>query len=325
MKAVVINQYGGSDQLVIRDIPDPEPQQGEVLIKIRAFGINRAETYMRRGLWGEVAKVSGIECVGRIEHDPSGRYSKGQKVAAIMGGMGRTRNGSYAELTCLPSTNVFPVETSLSWTDFAAIPESYATAWSCLHENMRIEEGHVVFIRGGTSALGLAAINIAAAIHNVSVVASTRQPGNVELLKKMGCTEVLIENENLSEQLRVKYPEGVNSVLEIVGNSTLLDSMKMPGKGGVVCYAGLLGGSEPISFNPLNDMPPSVSLNFFASFMLGTPEFPLKNIPMQQIIKSAEQGHYKIKPAKVIHFNDIAQAHDLMERNVACGKIVVCL
>ncbi|HED33857.1 MAG TPA: alcohol dehydrogenase, partial [Gammaproteobacteria bacterium] len=59
MKAVVINQYGGSDQLVIRDIPDPEPQQGEVLIKIRAFGINRAETYMRRGLWGEVAKVSG--------------------------------------------------------------------------------------------------------------------------------------------------------------------------------------------------------------------------------------------------------------------------
>ncbi|VAW65942.1 hypothetical protein MNBD_GAMMA11-1376 [hydrothermal vent metagenome] len=323
MKAIVIKQYGDSDQLVLRNIPVPRPQMGEVLIKVKAFGINRAEIYMRRGLWGDVAKVSGIECVGRVELDPSGEYSKGQKVAAIMGGMGRIRNGSYAEYTCLPCNNVFAVETSLSWVDFAAIPESYATAWSCLYENMRIEEGHVVFIRGGTSALGQAAINIASDINGVSVISSTRRSSSVALLKEMGCVDVFIENENLSEQLREKYPEGVNGVMDIVGNTTLRDSMKMSGKGGIVCNAGFLGGGDAFLFNPLMDMPASVNLNFFASFMLGTLDFPLSSIPLQKIVEYAEKGRYKAAPVNVFHFNEIAQAHDLMESNTACGKVVV--
>jgi len=246
MKAIVINQYGGTDQLILKEIPMPDPQEGDVLISIKAFGINRAETYMRQGVWGDVAQVSGIECVGLVENDPSGKYEKGQYVAAIMGGMGRIRNGSYAEFTSVPSGNIFPIETSLCWTDFAAIPESYATAWACLHENMRIKEGDTVFIRGGTSALGQAAINIASNISNVSVISSTRLSDNIALLTDIGCIDVFIEKENLSEQLREKYPQGVNSVMDIVGNSTLRDSMKMVCKGGYVCNAGFLGGGEKL-------------------------------------------------------------------------------
>jgi len=325
MKAVVINQYGGTDQLLFKEIPTPEPQEGDVLVSVKAFGINRADIYMRQGLWGEVAKVSGIECVGNVENDPSGKYVKGQKVIAIMGGMGRTRNGSYAEFTSVPSTNIFPIETTLDWAELAAIPESCATAWSCLHENMRIREGDVVFIRGGTSALGQAAINIAKNIHGVSVISSTRNLINTELLKNLGCQNVFIEDKNLSHQLREKYPQGVNSVMDIVGNTTLLDSMKMVKKGGYICNAGFLGGGDPISFNPLLDMPPSVNLNFFASFMFGTQDFPLTNIPVQQIINNVENGIYKIRPAKVFDFSEIAQAHQLMESNNAYGKIVVVL
>jgi len=88
MKAIVINQYGGSDQLLIKEVPIPKLEGDDVLIRIKAFGINRAEIHMRQGIWGEVAKVSGIECVGRVETDPSGKFSKDQKVAAIMGGHG---------------------------------------------------------------------------------------------------------------------------------------------------------------------------------------------------------------------------------------------
>src|SRR6266436_342140 len=124
-----------------------------------AFGVNRAETYMRKGVWGDVVRVSGIECVGEVDFDPSCVLSPGQKVAAIMGGMGRTRNGSYAEYTCVPSSFVFPLHTELDWATLAAIPESYATAWSCLFGNLRIRAGQVLFVRGGTSALGQAAIN----------------------------------------------------------------------------------------------------------------------------------------------------------------------
>jgi len=323
MKAIVINTFGGPEQLVLREIPKPRPQPGAVLIKVMAFGINRAETYMRRGLWGEVAKVSGIECVGEIEEAPSSRYQPGQKVAAIMGGMGRTINGSYAEYVSPPASNVFPLETNLDWTDLAAIPESYATAWCCLHNNMRLQPGNTVFIRGGTSALGQAAINIAAATGGVTVLASTRDPQRQALLESLGCDEVLVEQPGLGKTFRAEHPHGVDSVMDIVGNTTLLDSLQMVKKGGTVCNAGFLGGGAPFPFSPLTDMPPSVNLNFFASFMLGTPDFPLSDIPMQAIVDRASEGIYHAQPIKVFDFRDVAKAQELMESNRLAGKLVI--
>jgi len=323
MKAIVIKDFGGPEQLVPCDIPQPQPHPGEVLIEVKAFGINRAETYMRRGLWGEVAKVSGIECVGTIAEDPSGKYPHGQKVAAVMGGMGRTINGSYAEYTCLPAANVFALDTSLDWTDLAAIPETYATAWSCLYDNMHLETGNTVFIRGGTSALGQAAINIAAATDGVTVLASTRDPQRRALLASLGCNDTLIERPGLSETIRARFPRGIDSVMDIVGNSTLLDSVQMVRKGGYVCNAGFLAGGEPFAFNPLTDMPSSVNLNLFASFMLGTPDFPLSDIPMQSIVDRVSDGTYKARPVKVFDFENVAGAHALMELNLAQGKLVV--
>jgi NADPH:quinone reductase-like Zn-dependent oxidoreductase len=322
MEAMVIAQYGGPEQLVRRDIPAPVIQDGEILIRVRAFGINRAETYMRRGEWPEIAPVSGIECVGEVEHDPSGRLTRGQKVAAIMGGMGRTRNGSYAELVSVPATNVVPLETDLDWADLAAIPESYATAWICLFYNLRIKPGDVLLVRGGTSALGQAAINIASHA-GVTVLASTRQEGNTDLLTDLGASQVLIENGRLGEPVRTECPQGIDAVLELVGNSTLLDSLSMVRRGGRVCLAGFLGGGEPLVFNPLLQMPSGVDFSFFGSFMLGTPGFPITDIPLQEIVDRATRGDYHARPAKVFLFEQIPDAHRLMESNTAGGKIVV--
>jgi len=325
MKAIVIREYGGPEQLEIQEIPVPGPKSGEVLIQVRAFGINQAETYMRRGDWGDVARVSGIECVGEVVEDPAGHHPVGQKVAAIMGGMGRTINGSYAEYTCLPASNVIPLETDLDWGKLAAIPESYATAWSCLHDNMHLQPGDTVLIRGGTSALGQAAINIAANADNVTVLATTRNPQRQALLTSLGCHQVLIEKPGLSEEVRTLFPGGISSVMDIVGNITLLDSLKMVKKEGHVCTAGFLGGGDPVQFNPLTDMPSSVNLNFFASFMLGTPGFSLSTIPMQMIVDQAARGIYKASPARIFHFDEIVEAHETMERNEAAGKLVVRL
>ncbi len=323
MKAIVIQEFGNPDQLALREIPQPRPKPGDVLVRVRAFGVNRAETYMRRGLWGEVARVSGIECVGEIVEDPSGQYQPGQKVAAVMGGMGRTINGSYAEYSCPPITNVFPLDTDLSWTELAAIPESYATAWSCLHDNLHLQPGNIVFIRGGTSALGQAAINIAAAIDDVTVLASTRNPQRRSLLESLGCDEVLIEQSGLSEILRNQYPHGIDNVMDIVGNTTLLDSLKMVKKGGYVCNAGFLGGGKPFAFDPLTDMLCSINLNFFASFMLGTADFPLSDIPMQTIVDRVSSGIYQAGPVKIFNFEDTVRAHALMESNLVPGKLVI--
>src|SRR5262249_36860359 len=128
MRAIVLRTFGSVDSLVIKELPEPEPRGGQVVIHVKAFGINHAEIHMRRGEWAEAAPVSGIECVGLVKSCPGGEFPIGAKVAALMGGLGRTINGSYAEYTRAPATNVALIDAELSWPELAAIPESYATA-----------------------------------------------------------------------------------------------------------------------------------------------------------------------------------------------------
>ena len=94
MRAIILNEFGGLDSLVYTEIPKPLPVRGEVVIEVKGFGLNHAELHMRRGEWAEAAEVSGIECVGIIKSCPGGEFSIGAKVAALMGGLGRTINGS---------------------------------------------------------------------------------------------------------------------------------------------------------------------------------------------------------------------------------------
>src|ERR1700751_4508485 len=153
MRAIVLKGFGGLDSLVYTDIPRPRPKDGEVVIKVKGFGINHAEIHMRRGEWAEAAEVSGIECVGIVDSCPSGEFPVGAKVAALMGGLGRTINGSYAEYTRVRAANVVLVESDLTWAQLAALPETYATAWTCLYRNLKLTAGQTLVIRGATSAL----------------------------------------------------------------------------------------------------------------------------------------------------------------------------
>src|SRR5262249_50935347 len=162
MRAILRTQFGGPEVLVIREIPEPEPKEGHAVIQVKAFGLNAAELHMRIGDWAEIADVSGIECVGIVKSCPGGEFAVGTKVAALMGGLGRTINGSYAEYTRAPVTNVASIESSLSWADLAAIPETYATAWTCLFRNLEIASGQTLVIRGATSSFGQAALHMAA-------------------------------------------------------------------------------------------------------------------------------------------------------------------
>ena len=141
MRAIVLEKFGGLDSLVYKDIPEPEPKEGHVVIQIKGFGLNHAELHMRRGEWAEAAPVSGIECVGIVKSCPGGEFPVGAKVAAFMGGLGRTINGSYAEYTRASVSNVALIEADLPWAELAAIPETYATAWTCLFRNLQIERG----------------------------------------------------------------------------------------------------------------------------------------------------------------------------------------
>ena len=159
MRAIVLEKFGGLDSLVYKDIPEPEPKSGHVVIQI-PFGINHAEMHMRRGEWAEAAPVSGIECVGIVKSCPGGEFPVGAKVAALMGGLGRTINGSYAEYTRAPVSNVALLGADLPWAELAAIPETYATAWTCLFRNLEIQKGQLLVICGATSSFGQAALKM---------------------------------------------------------------------------------------------------------------------------------------------------------------------
>jgi len=325
MRAIVIKRYGGPEVLAIEERPDPKPEAGQVVIAVKAFGVNHAETHMREGNWPEIAEISGIECAGLVTADPTGQFAPGQKVVAFMGGMGRSIGGSYAEFTRVPSSNVMAVNTDLPWEELAAIPESYATAWACLFGNLALGAGQTLVVRGATSALGQAAVNVAAQA-GARVIATTRNAKRAAMLEAIGAKEVLIESPALSARVRERYSEGVDAVLELVGNSTVLDSLRMVRRDGRLCEAGWLGGLAPIAdFNPVAQLPSRVHFSLFGSFVFGTPDFAVSEIPMQTIVDRVAAGRYKTRPVKVFPFEAIQDAHRLMESGEANGKIVVRL
>jgi NADPH:quinone reductase len=325
MRAIVIRNHGGPEVLTIEDRPDPAPERGAVVIDVKAFGLNQAEVYFRKGAWGNVAEISGIECVGVIRSDGEGRFKQGQKVMALVGGMGRSRNGSYAEQVSVPYTNVIAIESDLPWEALAAIPESYATAWAASVGILRVSKGQTVLVRGATSALGQAVVNIAAQL-DAHVIVTSRNPKNEGAMKALGAHAFLVDAANLSVQVLQQYPGGIDAVLDIVGNSTCLDSLAMVKRGGGVCAVGFLGGSDPLILQPIFQIPSGVYLSAFASAMaLGTSAFPLSGIPFQNIVDRVSDGSYKAQPARVFAFEDIQNAHRLIESGEACGKIVVLL
>ena len=235
MRAIVLEKFGGLDSLVYTDIPKPLPTDGEVVIEVRGFGINHAELHMRRGEWAEAAEVSGIECVGIVDSCPGGEFPVGAKVAALMGGLGRTINGSYADYTRVRAANVALIESELPWSQLAALPETFATAWTCLFRNLKLSAGQTIVIRGATSSFGQAAVKMAVAA-GATVIATARKRERFGLLEELGAARVELESRTLATG--IAEAKHIDAVLDLVGNSTILDSLDMLRRDGTACLAG---------------------------------------------------------------------------------------
>jgi NADPH:quinone reductase-like Zn-dependent oxidoreductase len=322
MRAIVISRYGGPEVLREERRPMPQATTDTIVVRVRAFGLNHAETYFRRGIWGDAAKVTGIECAGEV-HDPgSSGLTVGRRVFALMGGMGRTFDGSYAQFVRVPAAHVVPVDSALDWETLAAIPESYATAWTFLHHNLEARPGQTIVVRGGTSALGQATVDLARGL-DARVFATTRSREKAAILEGLGAIP-LIDRPDLASEVRRLVPGGVDGVVDIVGTTTLLDSARMVRYRGRVAMAGFLGGGGPLSLDPLTQLPSGVHVSFFASaFVLGGPDLPLATIPFADIVARVERGECRAEPAHRFTFEAIVEAHRLMEAGTARGKIVV--
>lgn len=320
MRAVVISKCCGASDLRVSEIPKPTAVPGWVVVRVHAAGLNHSEAILRMYEADEdyinTPVVPGIECAGEVDDPSDSGLRKGDRVVALMGGMGRSFNGSYEEYALLPSDHVFRVaDGGLSWEELAAVPETYFTAYGSLRQCLLLRKGDTLLVRGATSTVGQAAIQLGKAM-GATVVAACRREGSFARLRGIGADFCVVDDGQIARQ---SLPATPNKLLELVGPKTLRDSLLTVSRPGCVCNTGILGNVFTVKeFDPIKYIPNGVFLSGFFS-----------NYPTQQAIDEIfaliRDGHIPPLYSKVFTLDEIAEAHTLLEKGGAGGKIILKL
>lgn len=319
MQALVISTITPAAEARMVDVPVPTAKPGWVLVRVRGFGMNHSEQVLRLEEIEEdyIKKpvIPGIECVGEIVDSSDSGFAAGQRVCALMGGMGRSFDGSYAEYALLPKSHVFAipdVAAPLPWSTLAAIPETFFTAWGSLFECLRLDAADTLLVRGASSALGYAALQIAHAL-GCKTIATTHREKYVALLERYGADEVLVDPAGELAGSDVH----ADKILELIGPKTLSDSLGLLKQGGICCNTGILGGVELLDgFDPIKSIPNGCYLASFFS-----------NYPSQETMDSIFTfvARHGIEPfvARRFDFGHLCDAVALQDAGGFQGKIVV--
>jgi NADPH:quinone reductase-like Zn-dependent oxidoreductase len=322
MRAVVLDGPGPPEALVIRDLPVPDPAVGWVLIRVRAFGLNRSELHTRLGLAQGVTfpRVPGIEAVGVVAKCPGGEFAPGQQVATLMGGMGRVFDGGYAEYTSVSAAQVIPFRSDLDWAVLGAVPEMLQTAYGSLAVGLDAQPGQSILVRGGTSSVGMATA-VLARQRGMTVLATTRNPAKSAALTGVGVDHVLIDDGNVARQVRQFFPDGADAALELIGTPTLPDTLRSVRVHGVVCFTGMLSNQWTVrDFYPIEYLPRGVRLTAYGG---GAADLPPRLL--QGFLDRVAAGTAVVPIGRVYRFDQIVEAHRAMEGNQASGKLVVTI
>jgi NADPH2:quinone reductase len=320
MRAAVLDGPGAPSAFQIRELPIPEPRPGEVLIRVRAAGLNRSELHTRLGLAEGVTfpRVLGIEATGTVASAPGGELAVGQQVATMMGGMGRTFDGGYAEYTCVPASQVIPFHSGLDWATLGAVPEMLQTAYGSLTVGLDVQPGQTLLIRGGTSSVGMAAA-VLAKDRGLTVLSTTRRPERSPVLKAIGVDHVVIDDGEIAAQVRTIVPAGVHAALELVGVGTLPDTLRATALHGVVCFTGMLSNEWIVErFYPIGYIPDGVRLTAYGGEAADLPQETL-----QDFLDAVAEGRLRVPLYASYPLDQVATAHAEMEAGNATGKLVI--
>lgn len=320
MRAVVLDAPGPPEALQIRELPVPEPAPGEVRIRVEAFGLNRSELHLRLGLaeGATFPRVPGIECAGVVDAAPGTAFAPGRQVVAMMGGMGRTFDGGYAEYAVVPERCVIPIATDLPWEVVGALPETLQTAYGSLTTGLDLQAGQTLLIRGGTSSVGVAAAALAREA-GATVLATTRREERLDRLAALGVDHPLLDTGEIAAAVRAIVPDGVDVALELVGTPTLPDTLRATRVHGTVCFTGMVSDEWLVrDFYPIGYLPDGVRLTAY-----GGEASDLPAAVLQERLDAIAAGRFSLPAHRVYGFDEIRLAHAAMEANEAVGKLVV--
>lgn len=314
---------GDSGVLEERDVEVPRPGPNEILVRVRASALNRADISQRRGSYpappGVPADIPGLEYSGEVEAtgENATRWKAGDPVMGLVGG------GAHAELVCTNEREAMRIPVRLTFEEAASIPEAFLTAYDAVIVQLGMQAGQRLLIHAAGSGVGTAAVQLAKQA-GLRTVGTSRSLSKLEKAAELGLdSSVLVSGEDWPDRVLEKFPDGVDAVLDLVGGSYLAGNMKVLVSRGRIIQVGLTGGRES-----------QIQLGALMHKRLQLIGTVLRSRPIEEKIALAEQFGDRILPSfddgslipvvhSVIPFSEIRRAHDLMESNNTFGKIVL--
>lgn len=313
MKAVIINDFGGTEKLEIADVPKPEPEEGEVLVRIKAAGVNPVDYKIRSGLYKgrmpiEMPVILGWDVAGIVEKNGFGasRFDPGEEVFAYARRK-IIKNGTYAEYICLPESFLAYKPKSLSFEEAAGVPLAGLTAFQSLLQKGKLMKNERVLILGATGGVGSYAIQIAKNI-GASVVAVASKK-NIAYAISLGADDFIDYSEGkIKAEIEQRFPDKFDLVFDCVGKEMLDQAYEFVAPGGrLVSILGQVNQEKAEKYKVL----------FSYHFV----EPNVKNL--NQLTSWIGEGKFKVHLDEVFSLEEAAKAHKQIESGHTKGKLVL--
>lgn len=326
MKVWTITEPGGRDKLIQEERPTPMPQEGELLVRVKAFGINRTETLTRSNTDLQPPyPVLGIELAGEVIENRSA-----ERLDLVVGTrvMGLVEQGSYGEFAIMPADYAMVIPESLSYEQAAGIPEVFLTAYQCMYWLGQLNQGESILIHAGASGVGTAAIQLAKALSQATVFATSSNKEKLDVIESLGANVAINYNEEdiASRVLEETDGRGVDVILDFVGASYYDTNLKSIAVDGRWVLIGTLGGSKVKEVEILDLMKKRIQLK--GTLLTPRPHDYKAKLSQEfayNILPLMAQGKIKTLIHEVVDFDQLPEAHRIMENNENIGKIIVSL
>src|SRR5688572_1560134 len=323
MRAVEITKPGGPEVLKPADRPRPEPRENEILVKVAAAGVNRPDVLQRTGNYPVppgASDLPGLEIAGEVVGGSTRRFRIGEKICALVAG------GGYAEYCVAPEAQALPVPKGLTPVEAASLPETFFTVWSNVYDRARLAPGETLLVQGGSSGIGVTAIQMAAAMGN-RVFATAGSDEKCAACVRLGAAEAFNykTQEFEKETLRATGGKGVDVILDMVGGDYVPKELKcLADDGRLVFIAYLRGPKTELDINELMRR----RLTITGSTLRPRPvafKGALARSLREKIWPLIDAGRIKPQVYQTFALAQAADAHRLMESSQHIGKIVLTI